>query len=64
MTAAFLSMWISNLASTALMIPIVNAALDQLKEPKSKSYGTLGSNSSNHSGGSFVLSINLIYLSV
>ncbi|KAI2808682.1 hypothetical protein BLOT_006627 [Blomia tropicalis] len=39
-TASFLSMWISNLASVALMIPIVNAALDQLTRRKSVSYGT------------------------
>ncbi|XP_017483417.1 PREDICTED: solute carrier family 13 member 5-like [Rhagoletis zephyria] len=39
-TTAFLSMWISNLASVALMIPIVNAALDQLTRRKSVSYGT------------------------
>ncbi|XP_054159318.1 Na(+)/citrate cotransporter-like [Oppia nitens] len=46
-TTAFLSMWISNLASTALMIPIINAALDQLKHRKSKTYGTLTQSSSN-----------------
>ncbi|CAG2176220.1 unnamed protein product, partial [Oppiella nova] len=31
-TTAFLSMWISNLAATALMIPIINAAMDQIKQ--------------------------------
>lgn len=29
---AFLSMWISNAASTAMMLPITNAILAQLKE--------------------------------
>lgn len=29
---AFLSMWISNGASTAMMLPIANAILEQLKE--------------------------------
>lgn len=29
---AFLSMWISNSASTAMMLPITNAILEQLKE--------------------------------
>ena len=43
-TTAFLSMWISNLASVALMIPIVNAALEQLTRRKSVSYGTCSSN--------------------
>lgn len=37
-TTAFLSMWISNLASVALMIPIINAALDQLTRRYSISY--------------------------
>lgn len=30
----FLSMWISNTATTAMMIPIANAVLVQLKETK------------------------------
>lgn len=30
----FLSMWISNTATTAMMIPIANAVLGQLKETK------------------------------
>lgn len=29
---AFLSMWISNSAATAMMLPITNAILEQLKE--------------------------------
>lgn len=31
-TTAFLSMWISNTASTAMMLPIANAVLQQLSE--------------------------------
>lgn len=38
-TTCFLSMWISNLATVALMVPIVNAALEQLTRRKSISYG-------------------------
>lgn len=49
-TASFLSMWISNLASVALMIPIVNAALDQLTRRKSVSYGTC----TTDPGGKFI----------
>ena len=32
----FLSMWISNTATTAMMIPIANAVLVQLKETKDR----------------------------
>lgn len=32
----FLSMWISNTATTAMMIPIANAVLVQLKETRDK----------------------------
>lgn len=45
-TTAFLSMWISNLASVALMIPIVNAALEQLTRRHSISYGTCSTENS------------------
>ncbi|KPM09103.1 solute carrier family 13-like protein 3 [Sarcoptes scabiei] len=45
-TTAFLSMWISNLASVALMIPIVSAAFDQLTRKQSVSYGTCNNESS------------------
>lgn len=30
----FLSMWVSNTATTAMMIPIVGAVMEQLKEVK------------------------------
>lgn len=30
--SAFLSMWISNTATTAMMLPIANAVLEQLKD--------------------------------
>lgn len=42
-TTGFLSMWISNLASVALMIPIVNAALDQL------THGTIATHNDDQS---------------
>ena len=32
LNTAFLSMWISNLAACTLMIPIINASLDQLRQ--------------------------------
>lgn len=32
MVSAFLSMWISNTATTAMMLPIANAVLQQLKD--------------------------------
>ena len=32
----FLSMWVSNTATTAMMIPIVGAVMTQLKEVKSR----------------------------
>ncbi|KAH9506281.1 hypothetical protein DERF_011021 [Dermatophagoides farinae] len=39
-TTAFLSMWISNLATVAMMLPIANAALDQLERRQSVSVAT------------------------
>lgn len=38
-TTAFLSMWISNSASTAMMLPIVSAVLQQLNDTEAKSEG-------------------------
>lgn len=37
LTTAFLSLWISNLATVALMIPIVNAAMDKLANRRAMS---------------------------
>lgn len=34
--SAFLSMWISNTATTAMMLPIANAVLQQLKDTEIK----------------------------
>ncbi|XP_027195412.2 Na(+)/citrate cotransporter-like [Dermatophagoides pteronyssinus] len=39
-TTAFLSMWISNMATVAMMLPIANAALDQLTRRQSVSVMT------------------------
>mgnify|MGYP003691627771 CR=1 FL=1 len=38
----FLSMWISNTATTAMMIPIANAVLVQLKETKDRENAEFG----------------------
>lgn len=35
-TTAFLSMWISNTASTAMMLPIAHAVLDQLEKTEAE----------------------------
>lgn len=35
--SAFLSMWISNTATTAMMLPIANAVLQQLKDTEIRS---------------------------
>lgn len=34
--SAFLSMWISNTATTAMMLPIANAVLQQLKDTETQ----------------------------
>ena len=36
MTTAFLSMWISNTATTAMMVPIVEAVLSEIKNENIK----------------------------
>ena len=37
LTTAFLSMWISNTATTAMMVPIVEAVLSEIKNESIKS---------------------------
>lgn len=39
---AFLSMWISNTATTAMMVPIVEAMLQQMEATSSATEGNLG----------------------
>ena len=36
LTTSFLSMWISNTATTAMMVPIAEAVLNQMKEERRK----------------------------
>ncbi|CAL1290948.1 unnamed protein product [Larinioides sclopetarius] len=43
MTTMFLSMWISNTATTAMMVPIVDAVLDELEKEEKKTIKSDGS---------------------
>ena len=36
LTTSFLSMWISNTATTAMMVPIVEAVLEEIKNENTK----------------------------
>ncbi|PRD31104.1 UNVERIFIED_CONTAM: Solute carrier family 13 member 2 [Trichonephila clavipes] len=50
-TTMFLSMWISNTATTAMMVPIVDAVLDELQREEKKnlkSDAAISSESDNH----------------
>ena len=47
MTTAFISMWITNTATTAMMTPIMEAVLKQLD----KQYGTLNDNEHTKENG-------------
>lgn len=40
LSAAFLSMWISNTATAAMMVPIALAVVDRIEHPKADRYGT------------------------
>ena len=47
LTTAFLSMWISNTATTAMMVPIVEAVLGEIKNESIKNQ--LGKNNRDNS---------------
>lgn len=63
----FLSMWISNTATTAMMIPIANAILVQLKEAKSEVEAEVNGVATHDSGkydGALTFSCNNSYISL
>lgn len=61
----FLSMWVSNTATTAMMIPIVGAVLDEFKLVKKASHAgkiKLFSNTFKHLIYGYAISLKLVFV--
>lgn len=58
LTAMFLSMWVSNTATTAMMVPIISAVMNELTRRKE------GEDSSGEDGNFFSLLIYYIQLNI
>ena len=60
-TTSFISMWMSNVATTAMMVPIAQAVLVQLKETMENDSNENKMNGNNHDGKIFYAKLNNFY---